>query len=155
MSTNDGGPKIYVASSWRNKHQPDVVEYLRISGAEVYDFRNPPHGRGGFAWAQIDPGWEKWTPAQWREALKHPLAVDGFRSDLDGMEWADACLLVMPCGRSAHLELGWFCGKDKPTAVLALEPCEPDLMVKLCGTVLTEYHEINDWLAALAPQVKP
>lgn len=33
--------KIYVASSWRNPYQPEVVAALRKTGYEVYDFRNP------------------------------------------------------------------------------------------------------------------
>lgn len=40
--------KIYVASSWRNQHYPEVVRRLREAGHEVYDFRNPPHGDAGF-----------------------------------------------------------------------------------------------------------
>lgn len=40
--------KIYVASSWRNSFQLDVVSFLRNEGHEVYDFKNPPHGNGGF-----------------------------------------------------------------------------------------------------------
>jgi len=139
--------KIYVASSWRNSHQPYVVEALREMGCEVYDFRNPPHGRGGFAWSQIDPAWQSWTPAQWRDALRHPLAVEGFNSDKAGMDWADACVLVLPCGRSAHLEAGWFAGKGKPVAFLALEPSEPDLMVGLGNGVLTSFVELGDWIA--------
>lgn len=139
--------KIYVASSWRNQHQPRVVEHLRQTGHKAYDFRNPPHGRGGFAWSDIDPQWEKWTPEQWRNALKHPLAVDGFKSDLKGMKWADQCLLVLPCGRSAHLEAGWFTGRGKPVAFFAPEPVEPDLMVGLgSGGILTSYREITEWL---------
>ena len=35
--------KIYVASSWRNVFQQDVVAILRDLGHEVYDFKNPPH----------------------------------------------------------------------------------------------------------------
>ncbi len=46
--------KIYVASSWRNKYYPEVVEALRAAGHEVYDFRNPPHGGAGFHWTDID-----------------------------------------------------------------------------------------------------
>lgn len=37
--------KIYVASSWRNVFQQDVVGILRDLGHEVYDFKNPPHGK--------------------------------------------------------------------------------------------------------------
>ena len=47
--------KIYIASSWRNSYQQDVVSFLRNKGHEVYDFRNPPHGNGGFQWSDIDP----------------------------------------------------------------------------------------------------
>lgn len=47
--------KIYVASSWRNPFQQEVVNILRDLGHEVYDFKNPPHGNGGFQWSDIDP----------------------------------------------------------------------------------------------------
>ena len=42
--------KIYVASSWKNPYQPDVVKKLREQGHQVFDFRNPPDGKGGFFW---------------------------------------------------------------------------------------------------------
>lgn len=59
--------KIYVASSWRNVFQQDVVDILRDLGHEVYDFKNPPHGNGGFQWSDIDPDWQNWTTEQYRE----------------------------------------------------------------------------------------
>jgi len=43
--------RIYVASSWRNPYQPEVVAALRKAGHEVYDFRNPEDNPGGFHWA--------------------------------------------------------------------------------------------------------
>lgn len=138
--------KIYVASSWRNPHQQRVVQQLRSCACEVYDFRNPPHGRGGFAWSNIDPAWNRWDPIAWRDALNHPLAVDGYQSDMDGMIWADACVLVLPSGRSSHLEAGWFCGKGKPCVVYAPEPVEPDLMVKMCDRIVTTEEELGRWV---------
>ena len=48
--------RIYVATSWRNEEQPNMVNMLRADGHEVYDFRNPP-GQAGFGWEQIDPEW--------------------------------------------------------------------------------------------------
>ena len=66
--------KIYVASSWRNVFQQDVVDILRDLGHEVYDFKNPPHGNGGFQWSDIDPDWQNWTTEQYQEALNHPIA---------------------------------------------------------------------------------
>lgn len=46
--------KIYVASSWRNSFYPNVAQRLRDAGHEVYDFPNPPHGKGGFHWSDLD-----------------------------------------------------------------------------------------------------
>ena len=57
--------KIYVASSWRNKYQPEVVAALRAAGHEVYDFRNPENNPGGFHWDDVDPSWQVWEPAEY------------------------------------------------------------------------------------------
>jgi hypothetical protein len=119
--------RIYVASSWRNGHQPGVVNLLRELGHAVYDFRNPPTD-AGFHWYEIDEGWESWTPCQYREALKHPLAVRGFASDFGAMQWADTCVLVLPAGRSASWELGWCAGAGKDCIVYLPEKIEPELM---------------------------
>ena len=54
-------PRIYVASSWRNKYQPEVVAALRKAGHEVYDFRNPKDKPGGFHWADVDENWQEWS----------------------------------------------------------------------------------------------
>ena len=127
--------KIYVASSWRNKIQKDVVTTLRNHGHEVYDFRNPTDGENGFHWSDIDPNWQKWTPEQFKYNLNHSIAIDGYEKDFNAMLWADACVLVMPCGRSAHLEAGYFVGANKKLIIL-LNASEPELMYKLAGNNL-------------------
>ena len=71
---------VYVASSWRNLLQPAVVAALRAMGLDVYDFRNPGPGEHGFSWQSIHPNWLGWTPEQWREALRHPIAQAGYAS---------------------------------------------------------------------------
>lgn len=122
---------IYVASSWRNKYQQDVVKLLREEGHDVYDFRNPKPGVNGFAWSEIDPDWLKWSPEKFAAALQHPVAKGGFKHDLDALEWCNACVLVLPSGMSAHLEAGWCSGRGKLTCVYAPELREPELMYKL------------------------
>lgn len=136
--------KIYVASSWRNKIQPSVVTDLRWCGHEVYDFRNPAPGDSGFSWREIHPDWEDWTPQQYREALEHPIAKRGFDFDMNALRDCDACVLVLPSGRSASWEFGWALGNGKRGAVVMLEKCEPELMY-LGNPILTSPGELREW----------
>jgi hypothetical protein len=163
--------KIYVASSWRNPWQPGVVRALRSERYEVYDFKNPTPGEHGFGWSEIDKGWRDWSPEAYRKALEDPIAEHGFKRDYDAMRWADACLLVLPCGRSAHLEAGWFMGHATKACVVLLDPrdvteahlteaeqveqwgrsigFEPELMYKLTAHVTVNMNEALDALALL------
>lgn len=136
--------KIYVASSWRNQYYPAVVDRLRECGHQVYDFRNPPHGQGGFKWQNIDPGYAEWTFDEYRKGLKHPSSRQQFKADLEALEWADVCVLVLPCGRSAHTEAGWMKGRDKTTVAYIPEMQEPELMYKLFDLVTDDLDELNE-----------
>lgn len=144
--------RIYVASSWRNQFQPTVVDMLRMAGHEVYDFRNPFNGAPGFAWSEIDPDWQAWSAERYRELLTtHPIASRGFVSDLRGMQWADTCVLVLPCGRSAHLEAGWFCGRGKRCVILTCDGEEPELMALLATDICISIDEVIGVLAERHP----
>lgn len=135
--------RIYVASSWRNAQQPIIVKHLRQEGHEVYDYRHPPHVDSGFAWSQIDPEWKAWTASAYRDLLLScPIAARGFVSDLRGMQWADTCLLVLPSGRSAHLEAGWFCGQGKRCIILTGDGEEPELMALLATDICINLDEV-------------
>jgi hypothetical protein len=141
--------KVYVASSWRNPYQPGVVWALEQRGHEVYDFRRPEEGVSGFSWSKIDPTLPT-GPADLelgaesiREMLGHPEAEAGFERDMDALRWCDVCVLVLPCGRSAHLEAGWAAGAGKRTIVLLdWAPSEPDLMWKMLGTLCVSIAEV-------------
>jgi hypothetical protein len=133
--------RIYVASSWRNNMQPEVVKALREEGHEVYDFKNPRKGDSGFHWSDIDPQWESWTPCQYRLSLDHRIANRGFRSDYDAMCWANTFVGVMPFGRSASMEMGWGAGNGKQT-ILLLSDGEPELMVKMFDFVCLTVEEV-------------
>lgn len=123
--------KVYVASSWRNARYPEVLKAIREDGYDAYDFRNPAPGDHGFSWSEIDPNWRGWTTQQYVEALKHPAAKRGFRNDMRGLDNCEFCVLVMPCGRSAHLEAGYAQGAGKPVFALWEEGLEAELMHKM------------------------
>jgi hypothetical protein len=142
--------KIYVASSWRNILQPAVVASLRSLGHDVYDFKNPQPGNTGFSWREIDENWERWTVDEYWQNLQNPIAIKGFQSDWNAMIAADCCVMIMPCGRSAHLEAGYFVGAQKPLYILLVERAEPELMYKMATTVMTSYAELLDIFGRLS-----
>lgn len=137
--------RIYLASSWRNPYQLAVLEQLRAAGHAVYDFRNPHDlwtatNRGdeehGFKWSNIDPEWNTWSRWSFTQALQTHAAEIGYRNDFSAMEKADTGVLLLPSGRSAHIEAGYFAGHpDKSLHILIPELPEPELMYKLADGV--------------------
>lgn len=134
---------IYVASSWRNTLQVAIVTILRKLGHEVYDFRHPAPGNNGFHWSEIDQNWKNWTSEQYRAALRHPIAEAGYDLDIGALRACDAVVYVLPCGRSASWEFGYAMGQGKKGYVIALEPCEPELMFRE-ATIITSMSELFD-----------
>ena len=151
-----GRSRIYLASSWRNPDQQDAVERLRNAGHPVYDFHNPEDawtktypgdGSGGFQWTEIDPNWTSWTPWSFVAALNTQTAQDGYDKDFSAMETAEICVLLLPCGRSAHIEAGYFAGHpDKQLHIVlpnelgqnqdyAEKRWEPELMYKMADGI--------------------
>lgn len=146
--------RVYVASSWRNTSQPGVVRLLRADGHKVYDFRGPGDGwgqkkggPGGFSWSEIDPGWKTWTPAQYIAGLASTRAAEGFRRDMNALRVSDVCVMVMPCGPSASMEMGWACGAGKSVVVYVPDLREADLMVKMADLVTDDFRAVRSFVA--------
>jgi hypothetical protein len=129
--------RIYVASSWRNKYQPEVVSALKEAGHDVYDFKAPEPGDNGFHWSEIDSNWQAWSVEQYAKALEHPIAQRGFKLDLSAVLRSNLCVLVLPSGRSASWEYGYHCGRTGRAGIVHMpERCEPELMYS--GSVFTD-----------------
>ena len=139
--------KIYVASSWRNEFYEDVVSSLRAAGHDVYDFRNPPSGDEGFKWSCVAEDYMDWAPQEYRKQLMHPKAVRQFGNDIRAMESCDVCVLVLPSGRSAHTEAGWFAGRGREVYAYIPVRQEPELMYKLFTGVCCTMDELLEALA--------
>jgi len=144
--------RIYLASSWRNASQPEAVFRLRGAGHEVYDFRNPQtpwtsddlgDSSGGFSWADIDPEWEMWSPWSFRQALTTETAGVGFANDWGAMDACEVGVLLLPCGRSAHLEAGYFAGTPgKRLFIVAPVIDEPELMYLMADRIFGSIEEL-------------
>lgn len=140
--------KVYVASSWKNMAYPHVVAALRARGHEVYDFRD---ANRAFNWSEAVPGADPWDPVlsvgELMTAYHSKPANVAFAHDKGALDWAEAGVMVMPCGRSAHLEAGYLIGQGKPVCILLAANERPDLMHRL-AVVCESMQEVH---AALAP----
>lgn len=144
--------RIYLASSWRNGFHKETLASLREWGHGVYDFKGRDAMAGGgpvataFSWSEIDPEWQTWKPSVYRERVTtHQRAASGFLGDLRGMEWADTCVLLLPCGRSAHIEAGYMKGRGKRLVIhyVSDQREEPDLMYLLADQITIGTDELR------------
>lgn len=133
--------------------QPMIIEILKAAKIPHYDFRNP-ESKTGFSWNEVMPSFnideQLANVTDYIRGLEHPRSIEGFRSDFEAMEKADTFILVLPCGRSAHLELGWAVGAGKRTAIL-LDPdhnknVTPELMYKMVDFVTSSVMDLLAWL---------
>lgn len=140
--------RIYVASSWKNLFQPQAVEALRKEGYEVFDFRHPAPGNDGFQWRNTIPGFnpESCSVEQFEEVLQHPVARRGAGLDCAALNMCDACVLVLPCGNSSHLELGHAIGSGKLGVIWAPTPFKADLMYALAHYMHSDLDNVLDYL---------
>lgn len=83
---------------------------------------------------------------QYRKGLEDPWSETQFKSDMEALEWADTCVLVLPCGRSAHTEAGWMAGTGRKTIVYIPEMQEAELMYKLFDYVTGSLDEVISFL---------
>jgi len=148
---------IYVASSWRNPRYEGILDCLEQWALPYYNWRDEE----GFHWSDVFNtmtffinGEEKsvadlkvshWTDPipgwVFANALRHKRAQAGFLRDMSHLEAADAVVLLLPCGKNAHLEAGWAVGHGKPVALYVTEPLQPELMYGMFD-LITE--DIND-----------
>ncbi|MBP5566742.1 MAG: hypothetical protein J6X57_04555, partial [Bacteroidales bacterium] len=83
-----------------------------------------------------------WTFKEYEEGLHHPLAERQFAADLEALKAYDTCVLVLPCGRSAHTEAGWCAGAGMKVIVYIPEMMEPELMYKLFDKVVDNLDDL-------------
>lgn len=124
-------PVVYVIGSLRNPNAADVCNKLRKEfgdSLEVFDSWYAASENADDAWRD----YEKAKGLSYIEALNDHAAKHIFEFDKKHIDRADFGLLVMPCGKSGHLELGYLIGRGKPTIYYIPEdaPERWDVMVQ-------------------------
>lgn len=114
-------------------------------------WRHKPSGYGAcgdlsgkYAVPKKGSDWE--SKADYLAMIEHPRAIEGFDADFAAMQKADTFVMVLPCGKSAHLELGWAIGAGKRTAILLEDPVEPELMYRMADHLATSVMDLLAWL---------
>ena len=102
--------KIYIASSWKmSKWVKAWKEQLVSLGYEVDAFCDDSDGRFVFHFSEIgDP-----ADLDAINFLEDDRSKKAFTEDKNWLDWADCCLLILPSGKSAHLEAGYAKGQGK------------------------------------------
>lgn len=133
------GLKIYVIGSLRNPRVQEIAAALRKQDFHVFD---DWHGGG----PEADDHWMAYAKARgWsmKTALNGYLAKHIFALDERHLDECDIAVLVMPAGKSGHLELGYAAGKGKRTFVLFdQEPERFDVMYNFCTAVAFTLPEL-------------
>ena len=133
--------KAYIVGSLRNPMIREAAKVLRDAGMEVFD---DWHGCG----PEADDHWKTYEKDRGRtyiQALGGKLAGHAFEFDKSNLDEADTVVLILPAGKSGHLELGYAAGRGKDTFIV-LEPDRDedrwDLMYKFATKVVTDIHGV-------------
>lgn len=99
----------------RNEAIPSIGQYLR--DATGYEIFNDWHSAGPDADDFLRDHY-RGRGASYREGIHSYAAKHIFNFDKYHLDRSDAGVLVMPAGKSAHLEMGYLVGQGKPVYIL-------------------------------------
>ena len=138
---------VYVIGSLRNPYVQHVAAALRAAGHTAYDDWASPGPEADDRWQE----YERQRGRTYAEALSGWHATHVFNNDVYHLDRCDAAVLVMPAGKSAHLELGYVVGLGKPGYILLTdEPDRYDVMSRFClKTGGGVYYDLDSLIAAL------
>jgi hypothetical protein len=147
-----GGPcpdppkrKVYIIGSLRNGQVPEIAKKLRslMPDVEVFD----DWYAAGFEADDMWRTYEKERGRTYEEALQGYAAKHVFEFDKHHLDTCDAAILVLPAGKSGHLELGYVAGRGKWTAILLDGEYDRwDVMLKFSDKVTRDLDDIVDGL---------
>lgn len=141
---------IYLASSSKNNEILDqVIKLLTGEEQDYYDFRK-------------DNDLKHNPELTFEEMIKSLYygfdVVRQYYRNFEALKRCDTTILVMPCGRSAHLELGYAIGKNKKACVYfhhsVVFDGARDIMYKMCDIVIGPF-QLLQWLREGKTNVPP
>ena len=133
--------KMYLIGSLRNKELPSLANELREDFPEINFF-------DGWYAAGYEAD-DKWQEYEQEKGLSYVEALDGdpahhvWSYDHHHLETSQGAVLVLPTGKSGHLEFGFMVGRGKSTIIhLPAEPERWDVMYRYADFVTTSYEQL-------------
>jgi nucleoside 2-deoxyribosyltransferase len=135
---------IYLIGALANEKIPAIANELEKEGFETFaDWFAPG--------PDADTYWRKYSKARgwtYKQALKSYAATHIFEFDKFHIDRSDIGVLIMPSGRSGHLEAGYMVGQGKPVFILFDgEPEKWDVMSQFATEVCFNMDELKAELA--------
>ena len=140
--------KVYVLGALKNPRVPVIANRIEADGHEVFaDWFSPG--------PEADSFWRDYETTRGRDfltAIRGPHAVNIFEFDKKWLIWANAIVMVAPCGNSGHYELGWGQGRGKWGAILLENnnPARWDVMYQYADLLTASEQELLNWLRDLS-----
>jgi len=130
---------IYLFGSLRNPGVPLLAALLREEGYDVFDDWYAAGPRADDHWME----YEKARGHTFAQALDGFAAHHVFNYDRSHLDRCDAGAMLMPCGKSGHLEFGYMVGQGKPAWILLdKEPERFDVMYRFASGVFTASDDL-------------
>lgn len=134
---------IYLIGALKNTAVPLLAAKLRSAGLECFD---DWHAAGPDA----DDFWQAYEKARghdFKTALAGFAAKHVFEYDRHHLDRASVGVLLLPAGKSGHLEAGYLIGQGKPLyIVLDDEPKRFDVMYNFAAGVVKTFDELVEVL---------
>jgi hypothetical protein len=131
---------IYLIGALKNPEVPKAGEYLRSLGFEVFDdwYSAGPEADDCLRDHYRSRGFN------YREIMESHSAKHIFEFDYKHLNRADIGVMLMPAGKSAHLELGYLIGRGRPGYILFdKEPERVDIMHQFATGIFFNVEEMG------------
>lgn len=135
---------IYLMGSLKNQQVPELAKEIREMGfGEVFDDWFSPGPNADDHWRDF----EKVRGSTYKQALSNYAATHVFEFDKYHIDRSDIGVLVMPAGKSGHLELGYMIGSGKKCfIVFDEEPERWDVMYQFAHGLCFSHEELKEEL---------
>lgn len=143
--------KIYIASSWKNSELClSLADLFRAWLHEVDCFCDTSTGRYVFHFTEMVEDEKDLETLNAIRFLADHRSQKAFKEDKTWLDWAEAVVMVLPCGNSAHLEAGYKRGQGGKLFILGEFPAgEFDVMYGFADGLFT-FGELDKLRLALS-----